>query len=176
MTQDERIKALECRLQTVEDHLEILNLLNCYGPLVDCGAAQAAAELWMQGGGYNYSGGKSNGTRLEAPDDLIKIYEGPGHVGLISAGCSHLTATPIITISGNTANALGYTYVILKEGDRWFVFRAAINEWKLLRTDSGWRIAERFNRTIDGSEESQEVMRRILSNRTSQHEHQIAND
>ena len=171
MTLDERITALESRLRAAEDHLEILNLLNRYGPLVDCGAARAAAELWIKGGGYNYSGGRSNGTRLEAPDNLIEIYEGTGHLGLIGAGCSHLTATPVITINGDTANAIGYTYVILKEDNRWFIFRAAINEWKLLRTENGWRIAERFNRTINGSEESHEVMRRILCDRTNQPEH-----
>ena len=161
MQQDERIALLERRLCAAEDHLAILNLLNSYGPLADSGAARATAALWVEGGGYNYSGGNSNGTRLEAPDDLVKVYEGRGHKGLIGTGCSHLTATPVITVDGDHATALGYSYVILKEGERWFVFRAAINEWKLVRTEAGWRIAERFNRTIGGTEDSHEVMRRL---------------
>jgi hypothetical protein len=163
MDQEERFEALERRLRVAEDRFEILNLLNSYGPMVDSGSAGAAAALWVEGGGYNYSGGNSNGTRLQAPEDLIKVYEGPGHMGLVSAGCSHLTATPVITMDGDRATALGYTYVILKEGDRWYLLRAAINEWKLQRTDAGWRIAERFNRTITGSEDSHEVMRRIAA-------------
>jgi SnoaL-like domain len=158
--QDERIETLERRLRAAEDHLAILNLLASYGPLVDSCNAEAAAGLWVEGGGYNYSGGNSNGTRLEAPADLIKVYEGAGHLSLVAAGCSHLTATPAVTVHGDHATALGYSYVVLKEGDRWFLFRAAINEWKLVRTPAGWRIAERFNRTLTGTEESHEVMRR----------------
>lgn len=161
MNQDERIALLERRLCAAEDQLAILNLLNSYGPLVDSGDAQAAAKLWVEGGGYNYSGGNSNGTRLEAPVELVKVYEGAGHMSLVGAGCSHLHATPVITVNGDHAVALGYSYVILKEDDRWFVFRAAINEWKLVRAAAGWRIAERFNRTVSGTEDSYEVMRRI---------------
>ena len=163
MNQDERIELLERRLRAAEDHLEILNLLNSYGPLVDSGNALAAAALWVEGGGYNYSGGNSNGTRLQAPDALVKVYEGAGHMSLVGTGCSHLTATPVITLNGDHATALGYSYVILKEGERWFVFRAAINEWKLLRTPAGWRIAERLNRIISGTEDSHDVMRRIAA-------------
>ena len=35
MTVEERLAALEARLRHAEDHLEILNLLNTYGPFVD---------------------------------------------------------------------------------------------------------------------------------------------
>jgi hypothetical protein len=163
MTQEERLENLERRLQAAEDQLAILNLLNSYGPLVDSGAAREAAALWVEGGGYNYSGGNSNGTRLEAPAALVNVYEGAGHRSLVETGCSHLTATPVITLQGDNATALGYTYVILKEGERWILLRAAINEWKLTRTPSGWRIAERFNRIISGNEDSHEVMRRIAA-------------
>lgn len=163
MQQQKRLENLERRLQAAEDHLAILNLLNRYGPLVDCGAAREAAALWVEGGGYNYSGGNSNGTRLEAPAALVNVYEGAGHQSLVETGCSHLTATPVITLCGDHATALGYSYVILKEGERWILFRSAINEWKLARTPSGWRITERFNRIINGGEESHEVMRRAAA-------------
>ena len=55
MTLEERLAALEARLQAAEDHLEILNLINSYGPLVDSGMDQDAAALWVAGGGYNYT-------------------------------------------------------------------------------------------------------------------------
>jgi hypothetical protein len=163
MDVEERLAALEVRVRKAEDHLAILNLLNSYGPMVDSGSAEPAAQLWIEGGGYNFSGGTSQGTRLEAPDRLVAMYTGDGHMGLVNTGCSHLTATPVIKVDGDDATALGYTFVLLREGERWFVFRAAINEWKLLRTPEGWRIAERFNRTLTGSEDSHEVMRRILN-------------
>ena len=47
-------------------------------------------------------------------------------------------------MKGDTAQAVGYSFVVLKEGDRWFLWRAAINEWTLVRTPDGWRIKERY--------------------------------
>jgi hypothetical protein len=46
------------------------------------------------------------------------------------------------------------------EGDVW---RASANHWSLVRTREGWRIAERFNRVLDGSEASHDVLRRVTS-------------
>jgi len=53
--------------------------------------------------------------------------------------------------------------VILKESDRWFVRRGAINWWSLVRTGDGWRISERRNRLLDGSPESRELMLRAVA-------------
>lgn len=160
---DARLLELETRLRAAEDHLAILNLLNSYGPLVDSGSSEDAAALWVPGGGYNFSGGFSGGTRLEAPAELAAMYESTGHQGLVSTGVAHFTGTPKITVDGDTAQALGYSFVILKEGDRWFVWRGAVNHWRLARTAEGWRIAERYNRTLDGSPESLDTMRRVLT-------------
>jgi len=159
---EDRLEELEARLRKAEDRLEIIDLLNRYGPMVDSGSSAQAAALWIDGGGYNYSGGNSGGTRLEAPDQLVAVYEGDGHQGLVAAGCAHLTATPVITIDGDRATAIGYTFVVVREEDRWYLLRAAVNDWTLVRTDAGWRIAERFNRTLTGNEDSREVMRRII--------------
>lgn len=160
---EERVAALEARLRAAEDHLEILNLLNTYGPLVDSGSAQEAADLWVAGGGYNFSGGISGGARLEAPAQLVAMYETEGHMGLVKTGVSHFTGTPRITIRGDQAEAVGYSFVVLKEGERWYVWRAAVNHWTLTRTPRGWRIEERFNRTLDGSPESHDTMRKVMS-------------
>ena len=159
---EERVEQLERRLRAAEDHLAILNLLNSYGPLVDSGSSEPAAALWVDGGGYSFSGGLSGGTRLAAPDQLVAMYETDGHKGLVNTGVSHFTGTPKITVNGDEAEAVGYSFVILKEGDRWFVWRGAINHWTLRRTPDGWRIAERRNRTLDGSADSHEMMRRVL--------------
>ena len=58
---------------------------------------------------------------------------------------------PKFTVRGDEAEALGYSVVILREDDRWFLWRAAVNHWTLKRTDDGWRIVERFNRSLNGS-------------------------
>ena len=163
MTVEDRLAALETRLRVAEDKLEILNLLNSYGPLVDSGSAGEAAALWAEGGGYSFSGGMSGGTRLEAPAQLVAMYESEGHMGLVTTGVSHFTGTPKVTVDGDRASAVGYSFVVLKEGERWFLWRGAVNEWQLVRTPAGWRIAERINRTLDGGEDSHAVMRRVLA-------------
>ena len=102
MTVEERLAALEARLQAAEDELAIMRLLASYGPLVDSGQSEAAAAMWIAGGTYDYSGG----AVAHAPDGLIAAYEGPEHQGLITDGCSHLTAAPRITLMGDHAEAL----------------------------------------------------------------------
>ncbi len=161
-TVESRIAALEARLLAAEDRLAILDLLVQYGPLVDSGASKEAASLWVDGGGYNFSGGFSGGTRMEAPAELISMYESEGHKGLVATGVSHFTGTPKITLNGDAAEAVGYSFVILKEDERWFIWRGAINHWTLARTDAGWRIVERLNRTLDGSDDSHATMRKVL--------------
>lgn len=162
MTIEERLDALEQRCRKAEDHLEILNLLNSYGPLVDSCTAKEAGELWVEGGGYNFISPDGEPTRLKAPDEIAGMYSWPGHIKLTETGCSHLTGTPKISIDGDEAQALAYSFVVLKEDDRWFLWRAAVNHWTLKRTDQGWRIDERTNRTLDGSEQSHQTMRKVL--------------
>ena len=163
MDREARLLEIEKRLRKAEDHLEILNLLNSYGPLVDSATAEPAGQLWVKGGGYNFTLPDGGTKRLEAPDEIAGMYSWPGHLDLVNTGCAHLTGTPKITVDGDDAQALGYSVVILKEGDRWFLWRAAVNHWTLRRTDDGWRIVERFNRALDGSPESHETMRKVLA-------------
>ena len=163
MSIEDRVAALEARLRRAEDHLEILNLLNTYGPLVDSATGEPAGELWVKGGGYNFTLPEGGDKRLEAPDEIAGMYGWQGHLDLVNTGCAHLTATPKITVDGDEAQAVGYSFVVLREGERWFLWRAAVNHWTLRRTPDGWRIVERFNRALNGSAESRETMRKVLA-------------
>lgn len=162
MDREARLLELERRLQKAEDQLEIQNLLMTYGPLVDSATAEPAGALWVEGGGYNFTLPDGGTKRLAAPDEIAGMYGWPGHLDLVNTGCAHMTATPKITVDGDDAQAVGYSVVILKEGDRWFLWRAAVNHWTLKRTSDGWRIAERFNRALDGSPESHATMQKVL--------------
>ena len=163
MSMEDRIAALEARLQKAEDHLEILNLLNTYGPLVDSATAEPAGELWVEGGGYNFTKPDGGSQRLEAPGEIAGMYGWPGHLDLVNTGCAHFTGTPKISVTGDEAQAVGYSFVVLREDERWFLWRAAVNHWTLRRTPQGWRIVERFNRALNGSPESHETMRKVMS-------------
>ncbi len=163
MTIEERLDALEKRCRAAEDHLAILNLLNSYGPLVDSGTAKEAGELWIEGGTYKFTRPDGEPDQLVGPEGIAEMYHWEGHMDLVRTGCSHFTGTPKITIDGDDAQAVGYSFVVLREDKRWHLFRAAINHWTLKRTGDGWRIVERFNRTLNGSEESHETMRKVLA-------------
>lgn len=163
MTVEARLAALEARLQKAEDQLEILNLLNTYGPLVDSATAEPAGALWERGGGYSFTLPDGGTKRLSAPDEIAGMYGWQGHLDLVNTGCAHLTGTPRIEVHGDEAEAVGYSVVILKEGERWYLWRAAVNHWTLRRTAGGWRIAERVNRALDGSPESHEIMRKVIA-------------
>jgi hypothetical protein len=163
MTTEDRIAKLEARLQAAEDHLEILNLISAYGPLADSCSVEAAKAQWVPGGGYNYGMPGGGTQRLEAPEPLGDVWRSEGHIGLTKTGSAHMAATPKISVKGDEADAVGYSVVILREGERWFVWRAAVNHWTLTRTSEGWRVREKFNRTLDGSDASHEVMKRILT-------------
>jgi hypothetical protein len=149
MTTDERLAALEARLQAAEDHLEILNLISAYGPIADSCSVEEAIAQWIPGGGYNYALPGGGSHRLEAPEPLGNVWRQEGHIELTRIGSAHMAATPKIMVKG--------------EDDRWFIWRAAINHWTLVRTPQGWRVSEKFNRTLDGSDESHAVMKRILA-------------
>lgn len=159
---DERVRGLESRLRRVEDELEIIRLLSSYGPLADRGAARAAADLWAAGGGYEFGASDGSSTRLRAPDELAGLYRSEPHVSMVRAGVAHLTATPRVIVTGDRAEAVGYSFVILAEGDRWYLNRSAVNHWSLERGPSGWRIRERSNRPLDGSPQSHALMRRTF--------------
>ncbi len=163
MDTEARLALLEARLRKAEDHLAILNLLNTYGPLVDSATGEPAGALWVEGGGYSFTLPDGSTKRLEAPDEIAGMYSWPGHLDLVNTGCAHLTGTPKITIDGDTAQAVGYSFVVLREEARWFLWRAAINHWSLRRTAGGWRIVERANRALDGSPESHATMRQVLT-------------
>lgn len=161
-----RLSDLESRLAAAEDHLAIINLLNVYGPLVDGGGPELAPELWAEGGGYVFSGSDGESMRVEAPDGLAGLFKSRWHEELIRNGSAHLTATPRVVVRGDEAEAVGYSFVVSRDGERWSLLRAAINRWTLRRTPSGWRIMDRVNRLLNGSPDSRTLMRAIIRDDT----------
>jgi SnoaL-like domain len=156
MADDERVSLLEERLRKVEDQLEIMRLLSSYGPSVDSGSSREAAELWTDDGAYDVGGMH----RAEGHDRIADLYDSDHHQWLIHQGSAHLTEMPRVTVDGDRAEAVGYSAVLLREGDRWMVWRASANHWTLQRTEAGWRVETRYNRVLDGSDESHRVLRR----------------
>lgn len=153
---DDRLCALEDRLARVEDELSIQRLLASYGPLADAGLAGEAAALWSVDGAYDPGGV----PRAEGTAALVQIYRGERHQALIRRGSMHMTAPAQITIDGDRAEAVGHSMLALNAGAHFTLLRASINHWTLARTPDGWRIVERINRVLDGSDEARDLLAR----------------
>lgn len=146
---------LEARLTRVEDELAIHRLLATYGPLADAGLGPEAAALWTADGVYEPGGV----MRAEGTAALEAIYSGERHQGLINRGSMHMTAPVQVTVDGDRAQAVGYSLMVLNDGSgRFALTRAAINRWALAKTEAGWRIVERMNRVLDGSDEARALL------------------
>lgn len=158
MDLEDRVAALEARLQAAEDQLEIIRLLNTYGPASDSGSSREVANLWLEGGTYDIGGM----GRLTGRDAIAAMFASEDHKDLVSQGVSHVTATPHIIVQGDTAEAVAYSYLIRRREEDWQIWRASINHWLLVRTSEGWRIKERYNRKLNGSPESHDTMRKAL--------------
>ena len=50
------VAALEARVRSLEDHVEITQLVAQYGPSVDSGSAEATANLWTEDGTFDAVG------------------------------------------------------------------------------------------------------------------------
>lgn len=158
MNLEERLVAVEKRLQKTEDQLEIMRLISTSGHAVDSGEGDKAAHLWIEGGGYDIA----DNVRLTAYDGLAAMFNDPQMAASHAKGSVHLFASPRITLQGDLAEAVTCSFVIMKQESSWYVWRAAANHFKFTRTPDGWRIVERFNRPLDGSKISRDTLRKGL--------------
>ena len=152
--QQDRIAALEKRLQALEDRLAIFQLVATYGPAVDSLSENEVASIWTDDGVYDAGG---NAPYVGRPQ-IGKLIESDLHRKFVAAGCAHVGSLPHVTIDGDTAVATNYTRVYMREGDHWKVARASANRWELVRTDDGWHVRHRLNRLMDGTAEPREIL------------------
>lgn len=146
---DERIQALEERLQQLEDERDIMQLIASYGPLVDAGAAEKVADLWEESGIYDVDEVYLKGRR-----QVEAMVDSTAHQGWIAGGCAHFVGPARVSVAGDTAVAVCHSLMVVREDSGFVVRRATANHWELLRTEAGWRATRRTNRVLDGRSES----------------------
>lgn len=142
---DERIAALEARLQALEDQQEISQLVASYGPLVDAGEAGRVADLWTEDGVYDVEE-LFMGNRAE----IEAMVRSDAHQGLIGGGCSHFLGPAHVLVDGDRAVAVCESVLLVRHRDRVFPARIGVNHWELVRTPNGWRTVRRTTRGLDG--------------------------
>jgi hypothetical protein len=147
--EEARVSRLEGRLAELEDTLAIYQLMSTYGPAVDGGATEVAADLWTESGDY----GSSGAGFWEGSAAIKAMLDAEGHQGLIHNGCAHVFDIPRITISGDRAVALCH-FFLYRHGDAGFwTWRVAASRWDLVRVPEGWRVEHRINQLLDGTPE-----------------------
>ena len=74
------VDALQARVKSLEDHLEITQLVAQYGPSVDSGSAGATAALWTEDGTFD----AVNAMQMRGQAQIAgMVWSGDGHQGLI---------------------------------------------------------------------------------------------
>jgi hypothetical protein len=150
------VAALAARVQLLEDHLAITQLVAQYGPSVDSGSPEATAALWTDDGVFDAVGA----ITMHGHDQIAGMVESAGHQKLILDGCGHVLTVPHVVVDGDRAEGRSYALNIRWDAaaDRFWVARVSANTWTWVRTPDGWRVAERVNANLDGTPEHRAML------------------
>jgi hypothetical protein len=153
---EDRLAALEARLQRFEDERDIQRLIASYGPCVDAANSDGAAELWAENGSYDVEG-----WRMTSREDIRTMVDSAGHRDLVAGGCCHFLGPAVVTVDGDEAVAVCES-LVLRAADEtptgYLVWRAAANHFHLQRIAGNWRIATRTTRLLDGNPEAHQLL------------------
>jgi len=150
------VAALETRVRLLEDYHEVTQLVAQYGPAVDSGSAEVAADLWTKDGTFDAVGA----IEMHGREQIAGMVRTQGHQDLITNGCGHVLTVPHVVVDGDEARGRSYALNIRWDPDaqRFWVARLSANTWQWVRTPDGWRIAERVNANLDGTSEPREML------------------
>jgi ketosteroid isomerase-like protein len=151
-----QVDALAQRVRLLEDHLAVTQLVAQYGPAVDSGSAEAAAELWTEDGAFD----AVPWLQMRGRADIAAMVRTDGHHDLIEHGCGHVLTVPHVVVDGDEAVGRSYALNIRwdPDTDRFWVARLSANTWRWARTPDGWRIAARVNAALDGTPEHRAML------------------
>ena len=146
------------RLRRLEDERDIARLIASYGPVVDAGDADAAAELWAVDGSYDV-----DVMRMNSRAEVHAMISSSAHQNLVAKGCSHFLGPCVVTVTGDSAVAVCESLVLVRDGQGYRVWRAAANHFVLQRSDQRWQIAARTTRVLDGRPDARELLTKGLA-------------
>ncbi len=155
-TIEARLKALERRLQQVEDERDIAKVIIRYGFAVDTGDAKATGALYMEDTLVDVDGK----TAMKGRKGVEAMVLGTSHQSMLP-NCAHTMAPFVIEVSGEKAVATGYMRVYWRQGDAVNLWRLSVNRWELVKRKGEWQVARRWSTRI-GTEDYQPLLHRGL--------------
>lgn len=154
MNSDQPPASLEARIQRIEDHIAISQLITAYGAFADAGEVDAMRDIWTDDAIYDT-------VSLLHGEEVIDLFRSASFLEILSAGSAHAATSPHIVIEGDQASATQYA-MLYKHGDAGFeMLRLVASRWLLKRTKNGWRAFKRTNRSLDGDDEARKLLARV---------------
>jgi hypothetical protein len=150
------------RLQKVEDHLAIYQLMSGYGYAVDGLNAAFIEAMYAPNGVYEVPGL----LKYESAAEVATVTRDEGTLAFVRSGAAHTVPLPYVVIEGDRATATSY-HIILRKGafggDHHQIARASACRWELSRKPdgSGWQVDYRKNIPLDGSPEGPALLARL---------------
>lgn len=142
------------RVIQLEKRLAIYDLIASYGPAVDSGSAEVAAQMWTDNGTYDFGNAVLNGRQ-----EIDQMVRGEAHQRLIAEGAAHMLGLPRVRIDGDRAVAIGYSQVCRHREGHFEVWRISANRWDLSWDGQAWRVDRRFAYVLDGQEAGRALLR-----------------
>jgi hypothetical protein len=163
---------LEQRIQTIEDRLEIYNLIAGHPPSADTGASDYTEAVYAEDGVFDRGANLPGAVGNKA---IAAIVSSPAHQAAIAGGIAHFAGLPHIAVDGDEAVVISYLQILTpnKTGEAvevpnhgasrgYHIHRVVTSRWELTRTAAGWKVKRRTIRLVDGSEPSREILRGAL--------------
>jgi hypothetical protein len=98
-------KSLEDRIRTIEDRLEIYNLIASHPPSADTAGSDHIAASWVEDGVFD------RGENLSSPrgrENIANQVLSADHQAAIERGLAHFTSLPHVAIDGDSAVVTSY--------------------------------------------------------------------
>lgn len=149
----DRLAELEARLAVIEDERAIERMIASYGPLVDAGEADAAAQLWALDGSYDVEG-----WSMDSRAEVAAMVRSDAHQNLIDGGSTHFLGPAVVTVDVDDAVAVCESILVVRHQKKYLVARAGVHHFQLRRLDGRWQIVRRITRTLDGDAEARRLL------------------
>lgn len=134
--------SVEARLQAIEDQLAIYQIVSGYGYAIDGCNAEVVGSLYAEDGVYAVG----DMPAFEGRERIMAIASDEHHLGLVGAGCAHVSTTPHVVIDGDRAVATCHTMLMQHRDGGFFVGRLSASRIELSRQPGGgWQIDRRQN-------------------------------
>lgn len=150
-------KTVEERLNDIEDYIDIVQVLNAYGPAADATHWDFLKEILADDCVFV----TANMGSFDGHLGLRRMFETDFHKSLVNSGSGRVSSSPYVIVEGDQAVATNYFTLYQHRADTFPVIRLVATRWELARRSQGWVIVRRTNAALDGSPQAAALFSRV---------------